>query len=60
MEFTAEPYVPCVLECPPDSWPEGEPPLHDGYVDSHNGGCNSPELGILSRSYGDGWATVTR
>lgn len=37
-------YVPCVL----DSWydvDEGEPPLDDGYIDSHNGGCNSPEFG---------------
>jgi hypothetical protein len=34
-------YEPCVLE-----WTysdiEGEPPLHDGYVDNFNGGCNSP------------------
>jgi hypothetical protein len=36
---------PCVLECPTDSWPEGEPPLVDGYLDSWNGGCNSPEFG---------------
>lgn len=30
-----------ILDCPPDAVDEGEPPLHDGYVDNHNGGCNS-------------------
>jgi len=29
------------VECTPDSELEGEPPLADGYVDAHNGGCNS-------------------
>jgi len=34
-------YCPCVVECPDESIPEGEPPLVDWYVDEHNGGCNS-------------------
>ncbi len=33
--------VPCVIDCPPGSTHENEPPLHDGYVDHFNGGCNS-------------------
>ncbi|HOX27021.1 MAG TPA: hypothetical protein PLL30_14980 [Candidatus Krumholzibacteria bacterium] len=37
-----EEFVPCVVECPAfiDDL-EGEPPLVDGYVDDHNGGCNT-------------------
>lgn len=35
----------CFVYCPEDAVPEGEPPLHDGYQDAHNGGCNSPEFG---------------
>ncbi|MFC1573489.1 hypothetical protein ACFL6M_07835, partial [Candidatus Eisenbacteria bacterium] len=31
----------CVVECPPGATLEGEPPLVDGYVDNHNGGCIS-------------------
>jgi hypothetical protein len=34
--------VPCVVECPPNGIPEGEPDCYDGYVDEYNGGCNSP------------------
>ncbi len=30
--------IPCLLEC--SGWWEGEPPLHDGYVDMWNSGCN--------------------
>ncbi|HOX26887.1 MAG TPA: hypothetical protein PLL30_14370 [Candidatus Krumholzibacteria bacterium] len=33
------------LECPAGSQLENEPPLVDGYLDSWNGGCNSPEFG---------------
>jgi hypothetical protein len=36
---------PCFVFCPEDAVPEGEPPLHDGYQDAYNGGCNSPEFG---------------
>ena len=36
--------MPCVIECPAGAELEGEPPLMDGYVDSWNGGCNSPEF----------------
>lgn len=35
----------CVIECPTDAVDEGEPALHDGYVDMHNGGCNSWDYG---------------
>ena len=38
-------YEPCVLELPPGSVPEGEPPLTVDYEDGYNGGCNSPEFG---------------
>ena len=37
-------YVPCVLDCPPDGFPEGEPPLENDHDDLYNGGCNSPGL----------------
>jgi hypothetical protein len=35
----------CYLECHPDAVDEGEPPLHNDYVDTFNGGCNSEEFG---------------
>jgi hypothetical protein len=31
----------CVIECPPDSIPEGEPTCYDEYEDHFNGGCGS-------------------
>ncbi len=34
-------FVPCVVDCPADAVPEGEPHLGFGYVDNYNGGCNS-------------------
>ncbi len=38
-------YAPCVVACPAGGWPEGEPPMVDGYVDTYNGGCNTdPEF----------------
>ena len=39
---------PCVITFPPPGpgvQYENEPPLVDGYLDAHNGGCNSPEFG---------------
>jgi hypothetical protein len=30
----------CFLTCHPDAVPEGEPTIHDGYVDLYNTGCN--------------------
>jgi hypothetical protein len=30
----------CDLACPAGGLPEGEPPLHDDYVDNWNGGCD--------------------
>lgn len=32
---------PCLIERPPGSLVEGEPPCADGYYDAYNGGCNS-------------------
>ena len=44
--------VPCVIDCPAGAELEGEPPLEDGYVDMHNGGCNTdpnnPVFGSIS------------
>jgi hypothetical protein len=37
-----EEYVPCVVDAPAGSVFEGEPPFGDDYVDSYNGGCNTP------------------
>lgn len=34
-------HEPCVVACPTGGISEGEPPLHDGYVDQYDGGCNS-------------------
>ncbi len=45
--------VPCVVECPAYSYPEGEPPLDYDYVDNWNGGCNT--LGVpFQHLSGDG------
>ena len=47
-------FVPCVLECPPEGLPEGEPPIEDGYADDYNGGCNVPEYdNPFQHLYGD-------
>ncbi|MEZ4386875.1 MAG: hypothetical protein R3D98_04740 [Candidatus Krumholzibacteriia bacterium] len=48
-------YVPCVLDCPAGASLEGEPPLADGYLDAHNGGCNSPEFGNPFGTIVDWW-----
>ena len=29
----------CVVICPPEGTPEGEPVCHDGYIDTYNNGC---------------------
>jgi hypothetical protein len=34
--------VPCLVTCPAGSALEGEPPLHDQYVDTYNSGCSGP------------------
>jgi len=49
--ITVTEYEPCVLECA--GVPEGEPTLHDGYVDDYNGGCNS-YIPIFQSLEGDG------
>lgn len=36
-------YDPCELSYIVGAQDEMEPPLQDGYVDDHNGGCNTPE-----------------
>ena len=33
--------APCIVTCPPNATPEGEPTCYDEYVDTFNGGCNS-------------------
>jgi len=38
-------FTPCELPCPAGGVLEGEPTIVDGYADSWNGGCNSPEFG---------------
>jgi len=43
-ELALDRLPPCELTCPAGAMPEGEPPLADGYVDLHNGGCNTPGL----------------
>ncbi len=40
--LSVEEFVPCVLEWPAGGFAEGEPPLVDDYVDTWNGGCNTP------------------
>jgi hypothetical protein len=35
-------FEPCIVDCPAGGIPEGEPPLHDEYVDLWNGGCFAP------------------
>ena len=35
-----EGYVECVLVCPAGAQLEGEPPLVEGYIDTHNNGCS--------------------
>jgi hypothetical protein len=39
--------APCVVECPPGSLHEGEPPCQEGYVDEYNSGCD-----------GTGWTAI--
>jgi len=34
-------YVPCLLDCPPEGVPEGEPPLQDDQINAFNDGCGS-------------------
>ena len=33
-------FIPCVVACPADAVPEGEPTMYDGYADEYNSGCN--------------------
>jgi hypothetical protein len=42
-ELNVREYEPCDLACPGGQI-EGEPPLHDHYVDRFNSGCNTPAL----------------
>jgi hypothetical protein len=54
----AEPFEPCVIDCPAGGFPEGEPPLADGYVDNYNGGCNSAGFPFQNLT-GDGAGNLT-
>lgn len=45
MDVTGEIFIPCVIDCDAAEAQEGEPELMDGYADSWNGGCNSPQFG---------------
>ncbi len=38
---------PCELDCPAGATLEDEPPLMEGYVDTHNGGCASDSGGVM-------------
>ncbi len=40
-------FVPCVVACPADAVPEGEPAMYDGYADEYNSGCN----GVMSNNF---------
>jgi hypothetical protein len=40
-------YQPCALACPETYCVEAEPPLVDNYVDTYNGGCNTPGYPFL-------------
>lgn len=40
--ITVDECVPFDLDCPDGGIPEGEPDLYNGYVDTWNGGCNTP------------------
>jgi hypothetical protein len=40
------PVLPCYLTFPAGAQYEDEPPLVDGYLDAHNGGCSSPDFGF--------------
>jgi hypothetical protein len=39
--IAVENHVECVVACPAEGLPEGEPPLVPNYIDNHNGGCNT-------------------
>jgi hypothetical protein len=54
MDVSAEPFTPCVVECPGGGVLEGEPPLVDGYNDLYNGGCNSPPTNPFQDIFGTG------
>jgi hypothetical protein len=45
--LAVEPFVPCVIECPPDATPEGEPDCYDGYNDTYNSGCNATPFPVF-------------
>ncbi len=47
-QMTVTEYEPCVLDCA--GFFEGEPTLHDGYVDEYNSGCLMPNYPFQSLS----------
>lgn len=40
-QISIEPWGTPWIACPPGAEEEGEPPLVDGYLDAHNGGCDA-------------------
>jgi hypothetical protein len=47
------PCLPCLVECPADGYPEGEPFCEDEYNDMYNGGCNSDPFVFQDVQCGD-------
>ncbi len=57
--FNVFEYVPCELACPAGGFPEGEPPIVDGYIDEYNSGCGGATLPFQSLTGGtDGALTL--
>ncbi len=46
------PVLPCVVECPASSIPEGEPDCGPGYYDNFNAGCNEDPINFSPISIG--------
>jgi len=52
-EVSVEEAVPCVVECPPGGYDEGEGYCYDDYDDTYNGGCNSTPFVFQEIACGD-------
>jgi hypothetical protein len=51
--FTVEGAIDCVVVCPDDATPEGEPDCYEDYLDNTNGGCGSDPVVFGSISDGE-------
>jgi hypothetical protein len=40
--------VPCIVDCPPGAFAEGEVDCYDDYDDVYNSGCNSPTVPVFT------------